>query len=83
MIKWLKTWWQVKKMSRAIWRQVKIEQQRQDAETQRLQEHVDEIFQRWIKDNEFGLTREQLETHCVSRVEKNHAKNIDRELKCQ
>jgi len=79
MFKWLKTWWQVKKMSRAIWRQVKIEQQRDSKHA----EHTAERVNAWLERNEFGLTRAQLETHCVSRVERNQARNIDRELKCQ
>ena len=79
MFKFIKRWCKVKKMSRAIWRQVKIEQQRGLEPVEYTTEGINE----WLEKNEFRLTRERLETHCISKINKTDAKDIYREIKCQ
>jgi hypothetical protein len=80
MFKWIKTWWQVKKMKKAIWKQVAVEQARQDEEAKRIQEHTQELVKEWLENNEFGLTRKKLETNCMSSVPKNTAKDITKDI---
>ncbi len=80
MIKYLKTWWQVKKMKKATWKRVAIEQARQDEETRLMKEHAKEFVDAWLKENEFGLTLAMLSTNCMSSVARNAARNIDKNI---
>ena len=64
-------------MKRAIWRQVALEKKRNLKPIEHTQEGVKE----WLERNEFGLTLEQLSTHCVSKVPKNGARDLNRMLK--
>ena len=75
MFKKLKRWWKVRKLNRSLLRQAELDRD--------LPPYGYERVSDWIQSNEFGLTQKNLSTHCVSRVEKNRAQNITRNLTWQ
>jgi hypothetical protein len=73
MFKQLKRWWKLKKMAKAIWKQVEREKKR-DAEHAK---YTEERVKEWLEKNEFGLRLKDLNSHCVERVTR-RTKNIEK-----
>ena len=78
MFKFIKRWWKVKKMSRAIWRQVKIEQTCNFMYVAEPVERVHECLK------EFGLTDKDMQAKCMSSLPPARNNNVIKEdIICQ
>ena len=78
MFKFIRRWWKVKKMSRAIWRQVKIEQTRSFTYEAEAVEHVHKCLK------ELGLTDKDMQARCMSSLPPVRNNNVIKEdIKCQ
>ena len=73
MFKTIKLWWKIRKLKKALENQVKTEVRKDE-------EYTQERIKDWLENNEFGLKERHLHTHCVSRVPKNAARNIDKQI---
>jgi hypothetical protein len=80
MVKWIKTWWKVKKAKRALWKQVAIEQARDEEKRLYIKMRAAELAQEWLERNEFGLKQEDLNARCMSAAPKLQTKHVYKEI---
>ena len=73
MFKTIKMWWKIRKLNRALLKQAKTEAHQEEVYTAERVKH-------WVENNEFGLTKEDLQAACMSSIPKAHQHHVDKEI---